>query len=466
MTTLLIHVPRITNRVGYTLNAVFKHFLRLDFEMTTDIGVFERFGGAKIAYGEQKVGDGLFVRSCGLLFQTSIEEQMPRCFRHDGNVALFPVFGNNPDWPYDIFAAVFYCLSRYEEYLPFRADAHGRFPATESLAYKEGFLRKAVVDRWAISIGEKLKERYPEMHVPPRHFDFEDTFDIDAAYCYKHKGLFRTMVGLGRDLFSHRQPDEVRKRMRVLLRKCQDPFDTFDYILDVHRQYPWMRLKFFPLMADYNVFDKPISYITGEFRELLQHLCDYAKMGLHASYASYEDPSKIAVESERLSAILHRRTLRNRFHFLKMSLPQSYEKLLDNGIVHDYSMGYADEPGLRAGTCTPYPFFDLESDCETALTVHPFAVMDSTLYFYKKMTTEESEKVYRELIDEMVEVEGIFCALWHNQSLCEDFGWQGWRSVYEGALGYAAECRLRVASAPATDVEPTGDASAAVSGQQ
>lgn len=434
---LLIHVPRLTNRLGYTLNVIFRYILKTEFEITTDVDLYTGFDGPKMCYGRHKIGEGLFVRCSDLLFQTTIEEQQPRCFKYEDTYALFPVYNSESDFPFDIFASAFFCLSRYEEYLPHFTDTHGRFPASESLAYKEGFLQMAVVDRWALMLAGKLKSCYQDIKVPARNFDFEDTIDIDAAYCYRNKGILRTLTGMGRDFLSHDRKGAMRKRMRVLTRKEEDPFDTFDYIIDLHRQYSGMRLKFFPLMADYNVYDKPISYQNKEFCELLKHLCDNAKMGLHSSYASFDEPELVGIESERLASVLHRKTVRNRNHFLRLTLPKTYNVLIDNGILHDYTMGYADEAGFRSGTGTAYPFFDLESDCEKPLTIHPFAAMDSTFYYYKKSTPDEAEAVFLQLVDEVKLVGGTLSLLWHNQSLCEDFGWQGWRKVYEHVLDYA-----------------------------
>lgn len=438
---LLIHVPRLTNRLGYTLNVLFHYILKTDYEITVDCDIYRNYDGPKLSYGPQKLSEGIFLRSSDLLFSTTIEEQAPHCFMYQDMTAMFPVYNQASELPFDIFASAFYCLSRYEEYLPHFTDQHGRFPATASLAYKEHFLQSAVVDRWALMLADVIKKYYPEQHFPQRVFDLEDTIDIDAAYTYKHKGIVRTLGGMGRDLFEHDKKGQLRKRLRVIFGKEQDPFDTFDYIIDVHSRYMGMRLKFFPLMADYNVYDKPIVYQNQEFRKLLQHLGDYAKMGLHSSYASVDDPKLVSIESERLASLLHRPTIRNRNHYLRFSLPKTYNVLIENGILHDYTMGYADEPGFRAGTCTAYPFFDLESDCETILTIHPFAAMDSTFYYYKKMSCKASEEVYRELIDEANEVGSTLSLLWHNQSLCEDFGWQGWRNVYENTLAYADNCR-------------------------
>ena len=79
----------------------------------------------------------------------------------------------------------------------------------------------------------------------------------------------------------------------------------------------------------------------------------------------------IRVEKQRLEHILGETVYHNRFHFLRFTLPQSYQQLLACGISDDYSMGYADQIGFRAGTCTPFYFYDLENEIQTTLKVHP-----------------------------------------------------------------------------------------------
>ena len=434
---LLIYVPRLTNRIGYTLNVIFRHILKTDYEITDDTVTYKEYGEPKLCYAQRDLGGGAFIRENELMTKTTIEEQNPKPFTHNNIPALFPTYGNVADLPYDPISAAFYCLSRYEEYLPHFADKHGRFPATESLAYKNNFLELPVVDMWATEIANAVKAHFPTYSTPNRNFDYEDTFDIDAAYCYKHKGMMRTIGGALRDTFIERNQEAVRKRFAVVFNRQKDPFDTFDFIIDEHRQHPGIRLKFFPLMADYNVNDKSISYQNSEFQQLLKELCDNAKMGLHSSYASGSNPKLVETESKRLENILHRKTVRNRNHFLLLKMPSTYNTLIDTDILHDYTMGFADRPGFRAGTGTPFPFFNLETDCETPLTVHPFAVMDSTLYYYMKLSASEAETVYRRIIDTTHNVGGTFSALWHNQSLSNMFGWEGWADLYSSILDYA-----------------------------
>ena len=438
---LLIYVPKITNRLGYTVNVVMRDLLHTAFSITTDKETFARHGGARLCYGPERVGDATvpYLKSCRLLFETTIEEQDCRHFSYQGQPALFPVFGNDVALPFDPLAAIFYMLSRYEEYLPHRTDEHGRFVAAESLAYRHGFLRKAVVDRWALMVKGIILQHYPDTVFHPRHYRVVATVDIDSAYCYRSKGLFRTVMGLLRDGLHRHDTDEVRHRLRVLRGKEHDPYDTFDYIIDQSRRHGSLVLLFFPLLGDYGIYDKPISYHNTRFRDLLQHIADHAKMGIHTSYYCSDDPRKIEIETGRLSDIIHRPIVRNRFHFLRFRLPHDYRNLERNGIRHDYTMGYAEEPGFRCGTSSQVPFYDLSSDHETQLLLHPFVVMDTTLQKYLHASPDEAVGLMHALIDEVREVGSTFSCIFHNQNLCERFGWEGWRRVYEDTLDYA--CR-------------------------
>lgn len=433
---LLVYTPKVTNRLGYTLGVVLRTILKVDFSITTDRNVFDAHDDAKLCYDGSRIDGVPFIKAHHLLFETTIAEQEPRCFDYNGTKAIFPVFGKDVDLPFDPFAATFYMITRYEEYLPHREDEHGRFAANESLAAAEGFLHCAVVDRWALMVADVIHKYYPGFHIAERKFNAVLTVDIDAAYCYLHKGVFRTVTGLLRDMLHRHDMDEVKRRIRVLRHREQDPYDTFDYILDTHKRHRDMRLIFFALVADYGMFDKPISHHNIYFRQLLQHIGDYAKLGVHPSYASVERPELVAVETKRLADILHRGIVRSRFHFLRLRLPDSYRSLTPAGIRHDYSMGFAEAIGLRAGTGTPYPFYDLERDYETELTIHPFCLMDTTLQKYLRMTPAEGLEAFKREVDELREVGGTFSFIVHNQNLGELFGWKGWREVFEQACQY------------------------------
>ena len=58
---MLVLVPKVTGRVMYVFDLMFKRLLGLDFEFTTDAEQFKSFDGPKLHYGHQRVGDEPFV---------------------------------------------------------------------------------------------------------------------------------------------------------------------------------------------------------------------------------------------------------------------------------------------------------------------------------------------------------------------------------------------------------------------
>ena len=65
--------------------------------------------------------------------------------------------------------------------------------------------------------------------------------------------------------------------------------------------------------------------------------------------------------------------------------------------------------------------------------------MDTTFHTHQGLTPEQATEQFKILIDEVRELGGTFSCIFHNQNLCEDYGWEGWRQVYEEVLQYAGQ---------------------------
>ena len=110
-----------------------------------------------------------------------------------------------------------------------------------------------------------------------------------------------------------------------------------------------------------------------------------------------------------------------------MSIPSTYRSLLEIGIHHDYSMGYA---GYRAGKGYAYLWYDLENEHVSELWVHPFQVMDVTLQKYMGLKTNEAMEYFKDLVKMARQYHTPLSILWHNSSLCDEGIWKGWKGVY------------------------------------
>src|ERR1035437_426566 len=432
---LLIYTPVINNRINYIFKLILGRILGVEYSVTAQYDEWLAYDGPRFCYAPQYEGDELFFAQPSLLLNTGTKKLHIDPVMFEGIKAFFPVTHPKSLFPFDPFAASFYLVSRYEEYLPLIRDIHGRFPASESLALRYGFLQKPVINIWAARIAQLLQERFPELKFSKRHFNMIPTIDIDAAYSIKNKGFVRMMGGLIKSLYS-KDNEGVKKRFRVLMGMEKDPFDSFEFQLEIQKKYNFRPI-YFVLMADYGTYDKSIPFQNKPFRDIVKLLADYADVGIHTSYVSNDEPELLKTEVQRLSELLNREIQRSRQHFLRLEIPATYHNLLSLDIYNDYTMGYASQPGFRAGICDPFPFYDLDMEIETPLIIHPFMVMDGTLADYLRLSPDEAYEYIRQLIDEVKAVDGTFMSLWHNESLGGQGKWEGWPEIYENMIKYA-----------------------------
>lgn len=435
MAAILLYVPRVTNRLRYVIDLLFGEQLGLSVEFTTNIDVYNTSDGPKCVYGDQATEGDLFFKSTTLLFEREIASQDLRPFSFGDTQAFFPVYHKRSALPFDVFAAVFYLVSRYEEYLPYASDQHNRFEASSSILSEIGMLQKPIVNIWCMALQTILAERFPKLKFKQRQYSFLPTYDIDAAWAYRQKGLYRTLGAYAKDLV---QQDwtEMKQRSSVLFGKQKDPFDTFELQLQLQKQYK-LRPAYFILFADYGVNDKNIPVRNTKFCELIRMISDYADVGIHPSYNSFGNKSKLRHEISRLSLVLNQDITMSRQHFLRMNLPATYHTLIDFDITDDFTMGYATQPGFRAGIADSFLFYDLDHDMVTPLRVHPFHLMDGTLRDYMQLNPAEAIKAAAAIIAEVKAVNGTFVSLWHNETLSDKKRWIGWLEVYRKIIEMA-----------------------------
>ena len=410
--------------------------MQIPVEFTTTIEEFIAHSGLKMTYSKAPLGKEFFIRSNDLLFEQGVNDLEINIFYHQ-EVPCFFNAGSKSVLPFDVFAASFFLLSRYEEYLPHVRDVHERFTAEQSVAFKYRFLEKPVIDIWAYMLLEKLKEKFPEFTYKERRYQFISTIDVDNAYTYKYKSLIRTFGGFVKDFFSL-QLKTFWDRFVVLINLKKDPYNTFQNLLNLKKKYKVETLFFF-LVADYTTFDTNVSAAKNKFRLLIKSIGDYAKLGLHPSYYSMKDELLLKKEKERLEAITNIPMEKSRQHYLRFSLPETYQNLIDLEIKEDYSMGYASHVGFRASTCTPFYFYNLDFEIQTPLKIIPFALMDTTLNDYMELSPRQSLGKIRELKNEVKAVNGTFVTLFHNESLSDYLRWKGWSKVYESMLKIAID---------------------------
>lgn len=433
---ILVYVDDATPRVGYSVRLVFDELLGQKFRFASDSSEFIHYSGPKVLYSrEPHLPGGVFVQSSEFLSEFGIRKFVPDCKTIGGLPALFPSAHKECLMGFDVFAAVFYLVSRYEEYLPHQKDAHGRFAPEGSFADVNGFLEVPLVDIYGIRLQEILATHYPEMIFSRREYSFIPTYDIDVAYAYKGRGLLRT-AGAALHSLVHPYPGNIIERAKVLAGACSDPFDTYLLLEQYHKKYGLVPFYFF-LCANPGAYDHNINIRSTAFSKLVKWADIHGHVGIHPSYNSLGNPKTLTTEILQLSKHLSGRVQYSRQHYLKVELPQTYRMLIRENILHDFSMGYASRAGFMASIATPFRFYDLGQERETSLRVYPLTVMDGTLRDYLGLSPGEAVDLIKRLIKQVRMVQGTFISLWHNDSLSERGRWAGWREVYEQLLDLA-----------------------------
>jgi len=402
--------------------------LDIEYRLVTDPKLFKKSEGVKLNYSEKRFGKELFVRSHSLLFEMNVYFQEVSYHDFYDFRGLF-LTDSDSDLPFDPFAAAFFLITRYEELTDDVRDEHDRFLPSHSAAYKYGFLDDPVVDQWAYLLKRKFIEKYPLAHFPDRKFRFISTLDIDQAFAFKNREAFRIFGSFLKSLFQL-EFNDLSRQMGAYFGSEKDPFDTFSYIEDLHQKYNVTPIIFI-LFGRYGKYDKNIPVSNSEFRELICYISQFAEIGLHPSYTSNFDFLLLKEEMKKLATVSNKWIKLNRQHFLKLKIPETYYNLIKLGITGDYTMGYARESGFRAGTCTPYKFFDLTRNEEMDITIHPFPIMDRSLQKYLQLSPNEAIHKIEKIVDNIKNVQGTFISAWHNDSLSNYREYRGWKNVYK-----------------------------------
>lgn len=433
---LLVYSHKTTPRLQYIFKLLLSDIIGVEFKIINNKTEFQDSALPKLTYCEHAFGDELFIFATRLLFEKGIVDQEVNVFDWK-NMPVF--FGTHPkyDIPFDLFSASFYLVSRYEEYLPHIKDEHLRFSPQQSLAYQKGFLNKPLINIWCQELKQQLKAKYPDLLFKEKQYKFISTFDIDSAYAYQEKGITRQFGAFSSALLKL-DFDKIIERIKVLAGFHKDPYDTYEWQLELKEKYHLKQIYFF-LLGNYGEFDKNIS-VEGsiKFQSLIKSIADNAEVGIHPSYASNGDKNQIQKEIKRLSKVVKREITKSRQHFLKLTFPETFRNLIEMDVQEDYSLGYASETGFRASICSPFYFYDLDLDTTTQLKLTPFMLMDGTLKDYLGLTPEEAINCSKFLIDEVKNVNGTFVSLWHNHTINDKDDWAGWKKVYEEIVAYAS----------------------------
>jgi hypothetical protein len=424
---VIVFANTITHRLRYILDFIGNEIIAEPVSVTDSIADFISYSGPGINYSQEKIPQANFwLQPHNLLFEKGIKLQLTDCFETNGYKAFFRT---NGDFPFDIFAASFYLLSRYEEYLPHQKDMYGRYAHENSLAFKEGFLNIPLINIWLEDVKKSLQLKFPDFQPKTSNFKLLPTYDIDEAFSYKHKEWWRSAGAAVKDLMKG-EWKRLSLRRNVLNNKEQDPFDSYDWIDNLHRPHSFKPRYFFLVPGKTSRYDRNILPGESAVKVLIRRHADQYTIGIHPSWQSGDDPSLIKKEIQTIEHISTIKVTSSRQHFIRFTLPQTFRHLIDAGIKEDFSMGYGSVNGFRACVASPFYWYDLEKEETTYLLLYPFCYMEANSFFEQKFSPAQALEEMKQYYQQVKKVNGTFISIWHNTFLGTDERFKVWREIY------------------------------------
>lgn len=348
----------------------------------------------------------------------------------------------------DIISDIFFMLTRYEEVVSagiFGRDKHDRFPALESLAYKNNFLQRPIVNEhidllWSwidgFSSGYKRLNRWGEK-------TFAVCISHDVDHVLKNKNL---AAALRHTLAVFIKFKSFKKAINYLRNYYQnkrdhtkDPYWAFQYLIDIEKKYKFCSSFYFMASEasdpDYR-YDINDSIVRGLIHQLEDCGCE---IGYHGSILSYNNKALMDAEKTRIDGVVCKKPYGSRQHYLKFQVPVTWRYQSELGILYDTTLSFADYEGFRCGMCLPFKPFDILEGKVLDIWEIPLLVMEGTLQssMYRNLSPEDALKNIIRLIETVKKHQGVFSVLWHNSSF--DYNWEGWSTVFEETMRYLGD---------------------------
>lgn len=331
----------------------------------------------------------------------------------------------------DIFGAIFFMLSRFEEIaLPHR-DGRDRFPAKAALAAREGFLYRPIVDEYVDLLLALMKEHWPQMSRRVRYGTTRVSCDVDQPFDRVGCDMRALFWGLGGDLLRRKSPKTAARRaLNFWVHRRgdhrHDPFYTFDWYMDECEQNGHRAAFYFiadhsggAIDGDYDVFDPRILKLMQSI-----HARGH-EIGMHGSFNTYQDPCQMRHEKTRLTEAVARAGLEvdissNRQHYLRWDSAQTPDHLEACGFVYDTTGGFADSPGFRYGTSKPFRMWSWIKHASLKLRQYPLVLMECSVLSPTYLGISHGYKatdLMQSLKCAALRHGGDFTLLWHNSHL-------------------------------------------------
>jgi len=351
-----------------------------------------------------------------------------------GRIPIFEILDNTTlICRVDVIATTYFMLTRWEETVETRRDEKGRFPSWASVAGRQGFLHRPIVDEWAKLLGIWLKELLPKSHFRTPQFRVLLSHDIDVPLIYTPlRSVIRETT---KALVRKKSFPEALNAITAYVDWRRDPgYMGIQWLMNLSETFGFQSIFYLktshkgPFDSGYDLAVEPYAGILREIRSRNHQI------GFHPGYDAFQNKETLATEKTKMDRILGTKEYGCRQHHLLFKVPDTWRNFEELGLKHDSTLTFEDQAGFRCGTCHPYPVFDVEYGKQLSIIEIPLIVMDKTIFSDTRehLSPLEGTQKILSLAKRCKSVGGVFTLLWHNSVF---YGPDArWSHVYENVL--------------------------------
>ena len=414
---LLIYTHRISNRLRYITQQCIENILKLDFELTTSVEDFIKHDGPKITYAKQPLQNEFFIESHPLLFEKGVRA-IDVTAGDWNDIPYFFGVGEKSKIPFDLFAASFFLLSRYEEILFHVKNPKNEFKSELSVLHKLDALKRPLIDLWMNAFYQSLQENFDQIPERASEVNYELSLNVVQAFKYSGRGLMRHLTESIGDI-ARLNFNTIKKRFAVWTGRIEDPFLIYNDL--IHRlDSSDIKLRFFFEYSKYLFEDQNISRFRSSLNRLIKSVADYKTVALSISHLGLQDSNALERERLELTKQIHRPIWYALHSKLNLRMPHYYKRLIDAELRDDFSMGYADKIGFRSGTSSTHFFYDLDVEMVQPLKVHPFVMTNQV--FKNRRAAKQAFSDLRAVVNETQKIGGNLRFVFSNEFVAETPG--------------------------------------------
>lgn len=320
----------------------------------------------------------------------------------------------------DIFASSFFMLSRWEEYVSDKKDIHNRFPGKDSLAYKEGFIDKPIVNQYLEILWKTLTNLGINYERKKRNFIFNLTSDIDNFFdpiFYSYGRFFRTLVS---NIITQRDMNRFWGTLKSFFTRKDELHNGIYRIINLANKAS-MKVKFYVIPLRTHHLDSLLDIDNERVGKILQDIYGMGhEIGVHPGYSTYNNKNLFMESLHKLKVVLERNGIKGdirggRQHYLRWDV--SITPLLwdEASLSYDSTLGFPDIAGFRCGICYEFPIFSILDRKVLSVYEVPLINMDGTIIAYEKMGfTQKALERFIYFKNVCRKYSGTYTLLWHN----------------------------------------------------